>query len=50
MPGSGTQPSGSSAPNPGLAEFTDRVELSHRSDPDQRPSQDSFAVPSEAGS
>ena len=50
MPGSGTQPSGSSALNPSLAEYTDRVEPSHRSDPDQRPGQDSSAVLSEAGS
>ena len=50
VPGSGTQPSGSSAPNPGLAEYTDRVEPSHRGDPDQRPGQDSSAVPSKAGS
>ena len=50
VPGSGTQPSGSSAPNPGLAEYTDRAERSHSSDPDQLPGQDSFAVPSEAGS
>ena len=50
MPGSGTQPSGSSALNPGLAEYTDRVEPSHHGDPDQCPGQDSSAVPSEAGS
>ena len=50
MPGSGTQHSGSSAPNPGLAEYTDRVDLSHRRDPDKRQGQDSSAGPSEAGS
>ena len=50
VPESGTQPSGSSAPNLGLAEYTDRVEPSHRGDPDKRPGQDSSAVPSEAGS
>ena len=50
MPGSCTQPSGSSALNPGLAEYTDRVEPSHHGDPDQCPGQDSSAVPSEAGS
>ena len=50
VPGSDTQPSGSSAPNPGLAEYTDREEPSHCGDPDQRPGQDSSAVPSEAGS
>ena len=48
MPGSGTQPSGSSALNPGLAEYTDRVDPSHRGDPDQHLGQDSSAVPSEA--
>ena len=50
VPGSSTQPSGSSAPNPGLPEYTDRVEPSHHGDPDQRPGQDSSAVSSEAGS
>ena len=36
--------------NPGLAEYTDRVDPSHRGDPDHHLGQDSSAVPFEAGS
>ena len=50
VPWSGTKPSGSSALNLGLMEYTDRVDPSHSGDPDQSPGQDSSAVPSEAGS
>ena len=46
MPGSVTQFSGSSTLNPGLAEYTDRVDPSHRGDPDKHLGQHPSAVPS----